>query len=571
MSQAAVGLRQSGRRTRRPLAAVRRRLAEWLVAAWVAFDAPPDGRRIRGSIPVFLVGTALSGGLAVYTVTTGWNFAYTDAMAHLTIARRVFDSPHPGIQQLGTVWLPFPHLLLLPFVGSLYLWRTGIAGAIIGALSFGVSSASLFRILARIGVDGVGRAVALLVFWLNPNLLYLSTTALTEPVLIATLLACIAGLVGWATSPRRLSGGELAVFAGLPAAAAVLTRYEGWALTMSGTCYVALHCWRQRLAWRRWVAYLSAFTVPPILAVLAWIAYNYSQYGNPLDFWDGPYSAAQFNIGFRYEGVLQTAGNLGLSTRVFGVSMYEDFGLFPILLAAAGLVVMSLRWGLGQRALTVWLAATSSAFLLFSLWQGQHVIMNAASLPPGDFNNRQTISGLPWIALLAGVLFGMWRGRRLVRGLLVAAVAGGLLWQNLWWKADYYDRSSILAEAIVQSHASAGRTAASLWLHRHYDGGGLLLDETSIASAPQIGIPLRQYYDRDNGAAFQQALHDPARYVRWIMMHVEPGKEDGDVHDDDQVTRAMRKVPQFSAEFAVVFRSGTLEVLRRIGAPAVAR
>ena len=33
---------------------------------------------------------------------------YGDAVAHINIARRVFDSRTPGLLQLGTVWLPLP-------------------------------------------------------------------------------------------------------------------------------------------------------------------------------------------------------------------------------------------------------------------------------------------------------------------------------------------------------------------------------------------------------------------------------------------------------------------------------
>ena len=41
---------------------------------------------------------------------------YGDAVAHINIARRVFDSQTPGLLQLGTVWLPLPHLLMIPFI-----------------------------------------------------------------------------------------------------------------------------------------------------------------------------------------------------------------------------------------------------------------------------------------------------------------------------------------------------------------------------------------------------------------------------------------------------------------------
>src|SRR5579862_6502075 len=54
---------------------------------------------------------------------------YGDAVAHINIARRVFDSQTPGLLQLGTVWLPLPHLLMIPFVTSNRLWQSGAGGS----------------------------------------------------------------------------------------------------------------------------------------------------------------------------------------------------------------------------------------------------------------------------------------------------------------------------------------------------------------------------------------------------------------------------------------------------------
>jgi hypothetical protein len=53
-----------------------------------------------------------------------------DAVAHINIARRVFDSRTPGLAQLGTVWLPLPHLVMVPFLVSKSLWQTGMGGSI---------------------------------------------------------------------------------------------------------------------------------------------------------------------------------------------------------------------------------------------------------------------------------------------------------------------------------------------------------------------------------------------------------------------------------------------------------
>ena len=54
----------------------------------------------------------------LYYFQRGDVLLYGDAVAHLNIARRVFDSKTPGLLQLGTVWLPLPHLLMIPFLLS---------------------------------------------------------------------------------------------------------------------------------------------------------------------------------------------------------------------------------------------------------------------------------------------------------------------------------------------------------------------------------------------------------------------------------------------------------------------
>src|ERR1700686_4764965 len=70
---------------------------------------------------------------------------YGDAVAHLNIARRVFDSKTPGLLQLGTVWLPLPHLLMIPFLISDEMWQSGIAGSIPSMVSYALGAAGMFR------------------------------------------------------------------------------------------------------------------------------------------------------------------------------------------------------------------------------------------------------------------------------------------------------------------------------------------------------------------------------------------------------------------------------------------
>ncbi len=121
---------------------------------------------------------------------------YGDAVAHLHIARRVFDSRTPRFSQLGSVWLPLPHILLIPFVQNYTWWATGLAGIMPSALAYLASCAGIYR-LARHWVQPAAAALALAFFALNPNLLYLQTTAMTESLFLCEVIWIVVWLVEW--------------------------------------------------------------------------------------------------------------------------------------------------------------------------------------------------------------------------------------------------------------------------------------------------------------------------------------------------------------------------------------
>src|SRR5262249_55740075 len=153
--------------------------------------------------------------------------------------------------------------------------------------------------------------------------------------------------------------------------------------------------------------------------------------------------------------------------------------------------------------------------------------------PRGDFNNRQTLSAMPWIAILCALGVGLPWVRSRVRAGLAGLAVVGILAQNVWWAQDYYHRTTVLAEAQNGLRVEQNRTEVSHWIGRHYDGGHILLDETSIASLPQMGLPLREFVLRSNGADFPAALKDPQSYARWVVMHRTQAMYDGDTHDND--------------------------------------
>ena len=74
----------------------------------------------------------------------GWLLYYGDSEAHLNIARRIFDSQTPGYDQLGSYWLPLPHVLMLPFVRVDRWWHSGIAASFSSGACFVIGGTFLF-------------------------------------------------------------------------------------------------------------------------------------------------------------------------------------------------------------------------------------------------------------------------------------------------------------------------------------------------------------------------------------------------------------------------------------------
>ena len=99
----------------REVAASERRSRPRRRLPWLQRHVHPR-RQVPGTVAVFVLGAVVGAVASWWTVRAGTNLDYGDAMAHLTIAQRITDSRAPGLSQLGTVWLPLPHLLLLPLV-----------------------------------------------------------------------------------------------------------------------------------------------------------------------------------------------------------------------------------------------------------------------------------------------------------------------------------------------------------------------------------------------------------------------------------------------------------------------
>jgi hypothetical protein len=239
---------------------------------------------------------------------------YGDAVAHINIARRVFDSKTPGLLQLGTVWLPLPHLLMIPFLLSMKMWQTGAGGSIPSMAAYVFGVVGIFRLTrAALSPGAEPDAAARIAAWVaagiyaaNPNLIYLQATAMGESLYLALFIWAVV----YFTDAVR---GDIKALTkcGLCLAGACLTRYDGWFLAAAMVGLILLEWLRgERSFLRRGRTTLQGrvsrskieralgprasilkFVLIAAAAPALWLAYNAIVYRNPLEFENGPYSA----------------------------------------------------------------------------------------------------------------------------------------------------------------------------------------------------------------------------------------------------------------------------------------
>ena len=174
-------------------------------------------------------------------------------------------------------------------------WQNGLAGAWPSLACYVFAVVGFYRLCRRMLVPRWALA-ATAFFALNPNLLYLSTTAMTEPVFLAlivwiTLLTveCSDAIrsAEHAQVVRRLIGLGVLIFA------AVFTRYDGWVLGATAWCVVTWQLWHAGRLRRRVTPAFAVFTLLVVAGPLLWLWYNQHFTHDALDFMRGPVFGAR--------------------------------------------------------------------------------------------------------------------------------------------------------------------------------------------------------------------------------------------------------------------------------------
>lgn len=452
--------------------------------------------------------------------------AYGDTLARELITRRVTDSLTPGLAQLGTVWLPLPSLVLIPFAAIDPLWNLGIIGALVGGLYLQIAIGALYRIGYLIGGAAVG-CLAAIVFIANPNTLYHFTLPLTEAPALAFGCLSAAGLAevvaGFRQGEMRLGA---VLTAALGASAMLLCRYDGWmfAVVVGALLAFASLIWLR--SWQRTEALAIFYAIAPITAIGLWLLYNWLIFGDPLSFQRGPNASATQIRDLAARGLIPAidgrpieAGHPLAAIATYGRAVVENMGLIPVILAVAGVIFTLARVHRRPAGLVLIALATPLVFYTLALNGGQAVIVTRAFNPEGLWNIRYGGALAPVIALGVAALAGVTRKYTVPVAIplaLLTIVSGTLLFTPALGPVT-------IAEGRLQYRAqtaASGRDAAR-WLAQQPDTGLILLDESLEPQTHALMIyanrPLRRYVTSASPQYWESALSQPGDDIALIV------------------------------------------------------
>ena len=455
-----------------------------------------------------------------FCCSRGWLLYYGDAECHLDIARRMVDSQTPGYSQVGTVWLPLPHWAMLPFAGRDDLWHSGLAGSIPSAFFFAMGGCFLFAAVRRIFQSRPAAIAATGLCVLNPNLLYIQATPMTEGM----FFGCLAALLYFTVRFRETQAWWAVTGAGIALCLGTLTRYDGWFLIP----FVGLYfLWTAR---ERRFRVAIVFCLLASLGPLFWLVHNWILSGDPLGFYRGPYSALAIQGSANYPG----RHYWPRAFQFFGFDAWFCAGPCLAVLGTLGVIAVAAKRAFWPLILLL----LPPAFYLYSMHSGGTPIFVPVLYSGAYYNVRYGLSILPLLAVSTGALvtvFPVWMRSKVAAVAIVAATVP-------WFVHPHPENWIVFQEGNKNyaGHRQLERQVEDYLRPRYVRGTGIVTEfGATTAIYRELGIPLRETLTGDNGPIWGAATNGANQFPHQAWAVVIAG---------DYAEKAVQKAGCFTLE-----------------------
>jgi hypothetical protein len=461
----------------------------------------------RASLIIFFILSMVSIAFFLYYLSNGLGVAYNDARSHLDISRRVVENLTPGFAQLGSVWLPLPHLLATLTIWNDFMWHSGLAGAIQSMAAFVATGIMIYLFLKVLGVGLFGRLAGVLVFAMNLNILYMQSTAMTELLLIGTMTAGAYQLLMWhkeGTMVRLLQAGFWIMLS-------TLIRYDGWFLLAFAFALIFIHSMR-KWGYKTTEGILVLFTTLAAFGIMLWLFWNLMIFKDPLYFAFGPYSANAQQSQLEAAGVLETKKNLPFSIQTYIYAMIYNSGFFTFILGVIGMAIFWFDKKIkGDLRIAAIALMAPFFFNIVALFLGHSVLFVQGLHGNSWFNVRYGLMMVPTLAIFVGYLVHKLKAVRV-------ALLALLVFVSLF---SFVNRDAVTIDDAVVGASGKNVSEVSGWLEsnaKDKDGFVLISAASHDAIIFSSQLPMSKFIHEGTGQYWKEATAHPSRWARWIVL-----------------------------------------------------
>lgn len=465
----------------------------------------------------------------------GLGLAYNDARSHLDIGRRVVENLKPGFAQLGSVWLPLPHLLMTLTIWNDFMWHSGLSGALQSMIAFIVTGVLIYLFLLRFNVGLLGRIAGLIVYILNINILYMQSTPMTELILLGTMTLGVYELMMWHKEETILR----LVKAGFWIMLSTLVRYDGWFLYIVAAVLIFIFTYRKR-GYKAAEGNLLIFGVLGGFGIFIWVLWNQMIFKDALYFIFGPYSADAQQKQMEAAGRLATKHHLLLSTVTYFAAIIYNTGIIPAIAGIFGAIYFFRDKAIDYSYRFAAIALLSPIFFnILSLYLGHSSLFVQGISSPQLFNIRYGLMMVPAVAIFFGYFVHKLKPLRpLLIGLLLFVSYFSLINQDAITIADQKSGTSGFDVSQVTG-----------WLHQYTKDQKEYILISAGSHDPIMfssGLPMSRFIHEGTGKYWDLATKKPSHWVRWIVMRSSDNY--------DHTYRLMKNNPDFKNKYFKVGR-----------------
>ena len=489
---------------------------------------------------IFVAGLLLGIGCFIYYYANHLTVAHYDAKAHLLVARRMVDSISPGYSQLGVNWLPLIHLVYLPFVVFESQYRSGFLPSLISVFAFALSGFLVYRISYRLTSSITAGVFAALVLLGNPNLRYMQSCPLTEPLYMALLLLATYSLIRWREEGCKSLPWQAAIWTSLGA----MCRYEGWCFFAGVILLLTYDYWTRHAPRRKLLqagaVFLAVVGIPAIVHFgfiflrLGDTFLNRVAQGHPAPYvtYQRPFLSVVYHLG----------------------ELSQMAALLPLLAAGAGLILFLAQRSEFRRRLPLLLLWLPSLINISALYWGliyrvrYSVLLLPAVAVFGSLVTTSDTAKKRSLLLLLIVVLGLpwftWYMHRIHPlsapmpgpGALVLPVVGLVVFLaariKQWYSAPLMllcvlgmnvpplarEVRPMMVETMEHEFIESERETVLHFLKQKYDGKRILIDMgTEAPLVYDTGLDIKEFvYNEGREVLWHDAAKNPERVVGWL-------------------------------------------------------